>query len=98
MTEHVALRRAYFGAQSSLFTVTPTNEILGELVNRHAFSIEGSQRDSWIYEINHLKELALAIPAAFIFLEFSIPRMGKRADAIVIADGIIFVIEYKVGA
>jgi len=42
--------------------------------------------------------LALAIPEAFIFLEFSIPRMGKRADAIVIVDGIVFVIEYKVGA
>jgi hypothetical protein len=39
-----------------------------------------------------------ALPNSFIFLEFAIPRMGKRADAIIISDGLIFVIEYKVGA
>src|SRR5262249_12954168 len=34
----------------------------------------------------------------FLFLEFAIPRMGKRADAVIVENGNIFVIEYKVGA
>ena len=33
-----------------------------------------------------------------IFLEFYIPRMGKRADAVLIAENIVFVIEFKAGA
>jgi hypothetical protein len=33
-----------------------------------------------------------------IFLEFYIPRMGKRADAVLVATNIVFVIEFKAGA
>lgn len=33
-----------------------------------------------------------------IFLEFYIPRMGKRADALLITKNIIFLIEFKIGA
>jgi hypothetical protein len=32
-----------------------------------------------------------------IFFEFSIPRMGKRVDVVVISEGVVFVIEFKVG-
>src|SRR5689334_8970180 len=98
MTEFVSAPRAYFGAQSSIFANESTNAILGKLVSHHGFAVESAQRDAWIFEIDHLKGLALALQSAFIFLELSIPRMGKRADAIVVVGGIIFVIEYKVGA
>jgi hypothetical protein len=37
-------------------------------------------------------------PDGRLFLEFYIPRMGKRADAVLIAQNIVFVIEFKVGA
>jgi hypothetical protein len=33
-----------------------------------------------------------------LFLEFSIPRMGKRADALLLRGGTLFVIEFKVGS
>ena len=33
-----------------------------------------------------------------LFLEFVIPRMGKRADAVLVHAGTVFVIEFKVGA
>jgi hypothetical protein len=42
--------------------------------------------------------LAIELPSAHFFMEFLIPRMGRRADLIVHQDGIIFVVEYKVGA
>ena len=32
-----------------------------------------------------------------IYFEYSIPRMGKRIDALIIIDNIVFVIEFKVG-
>ena len=39
-----------------------------------------------------------AVPDAWLAFEFAIPRMGKRADAIVILSGIVFVLEFKVSA
>ena len=32
-----------------------------------------------------------------VFLEFNIPRMGRRIDAVLVSGGILFVIEFKVG-
>ena len=39
-----------------------------------------------------------AVPDAWLAFEFAIPRMGKRVDAIVMLDGVIFVVEFKVHA
>lgn len=39
-----------------------------------------------------------AVPDAWLAFEFAIPRMGKRADAIVVLSGIVFVLEFKVRA
>lgn len=72
--------------------------ILGQLVVHHPFDVGSKQRDAWLHQIEDLKLLASAVPLSHFFLEFSIPRMGKRADAILLAGGIVFVLEYKVGA
>ena len=48
--------------------------------------------------IHHLRVLAHELPCANFFVEFLIPRMGRRADMIVLKGGIIFVVEYKLGA
>jgi hypothetical protein len=53
---------------------------------------------TWLQQIEDLKLLASAVSQSHFFLEFSIPRMGKRADAILLAGRIVFVLEYKVGA
>ena len=53
---------------------------------------------AWLQQLSILR-LSLANQAdGRIFLEFYIPRMGKRADAVLIAANIIFVIEFKAGA
>lgn len=53
---------------------------------------------AWEYQITHLRELAEDLPDAHFFLEFLIPRMGRRVDLIVINAGLVFVVEYKVGS
>ena len=90
--------RAYYEATAISLARTPTSAILGALVSHHHFEVDLKQRDAWIKQIEHLKELAAAIPDGHFFLEFAIPRMGKRADVVVVARGIVFVLEYKVGA
>lgn len=90
--------RAYYAASATDFLQAPPAAVLGELVKHHQFATDPNQRNSWQTEIDHLYEVASANPDCFLFLEFAIPRMGKRADAVIVASGNVFVIEYKVGA
>ena len=49
-------------------------------------------------EITLLQDQLSNNGVGWLALEFAIPRIGKRVDAIVVFEGIIFVIEFKVGA
>lgn len=90
--------RAYYEAPASQFQKTPSREVLGFLVEQHAFSTDQEQTSAWLSEIEQLQRVASQLPSSYYFLEFAIPRMGKRADAVIIFEGVIFVVEYKVGA
>ncbi len=68
------------------------------LVSASSYGITQEQKDAWKEEIKILKDELAKIGFGHIFLEFTIPRMGKRADAVMIFSGMIFVIEFKVGA
>lgn len=72
--------------------------ILGKLTAFHRHELEHLQRNAWIDQIRYLqKSLGPNLPGS-IFFEFFIPRMGKRADCVIVTSGIVFVIEFKVGA
>ena len=73
------------------------SEILGNLVQFSPFDLTDLQRNAWIYEISYLKQL-LQNKSGQILFEYSIPRLGKRIDVVLIIKGIIFVLEFKVGA
>lgn len=90
------MNRASFTANIDIFLETHPNQILGELVNNHDFAVEQTQRDAWLTEI-HLLRKVLQAYSGTIFFEYSIPRMGKRIDVIVIIGSTIFVLEFKVG-
>jgi len=92
------LQPAYYEAEVSAFCVGDENAILGELTAQHRFALENSQRSAWQQQIRLLKKALVGVPAGRIYFEFAIPRMGKRADAVVLARGIVFVIEFKVGS
>lgn len=89
--------RAWWQGSAEEFAVADPGAIRDSLTARLPFPLEPAQRDAWGWTIAHLKALAAQIPEAHVFLEFAIPRMGRRADAVVVAGGLIFVIEYKVG-
>jgi predicted PolB exonuclease-like 3'-5' exonuclease len=91
-------RRAYYSASDAEFLRASPAAVLGELVAHQAFPVDQNQRNAWQVEISHLQEVANDLSDSFFFLEFAIPRMGKRADAVIIAGGVVFVLEYKVGA
>jgi hypothetical protein len=79
--------RSYYGASSTEFLLAPPAAVLGELVAHHTFAVDQNQRNAWQAEIAHLQEVANDLRDGFFFLEFAIPRMGKRADAIIVTGG-----------
>lgn len=91
------MNRAYFNAPSEILAGIAPATVLGRLADASPFPDEPAQKAAWKYEIDHLKSIATALPECHFFLEFSIPRMGRRADAVILAGSLIFIIEYKVG-
>jgi hypothetical protein len=90
--------RAYYNAPVDFFIEDDTERILGVLATEHQHALEEQQRWAWLQQISILKTALVGRLDGRLFLEFYIPRMGKRADALLIAENIVFVIEFKVGA
>jgi hypothetical protein len=88
--------RAWYQASIDRFCIAGRDEILGALV-RASGSVKATERDAWLSEIRILKD-SLDGLSGTILLEFSIPRMGGRIDAVVLAGPVVFVLEFKVGA
>lgn len=87
----------YYHASISNFLSEDNDSILGKLTRNHPFSLGESQRNSWIYEIKIIKNELYKLKDGYIIFEYTIPRMGKRVDAVFIYHGIIFPIEFKIG-
>ncbi|MBP2157861.1 MULTISPECIES: DUF2075 domain-containing protein [Asticcacaulis] len=90
--------RAYYTADRARFESDTDDHILGELTRRHNFALEIEQKSAWLQQIRIMRNALAAIDAYTLAFEFSIPRMGKRADAVLVIGDCIFVIEFKVGA
>jgi schlafen family protein len=90
------MRRAYYSDTISDFHQRSNEEILGRLAQGNDFALEQTQRDAWIEEIRILKNV-LQPHEGSIYFEYSIPRMGKRIDVVLVISSAIFVLEFKVG-
>lgn len=90
------MTREYYSDSIANFLNTNTNEILGRLVTSSDFSVERNQKDAWLEEIFILKKI-LVSKQGQIYFEYTIPRMGKRIDVLLVIKQVIFVLEFKVG-
>jgi hypothetical protein len=86
----------YFKDSIKSFLQKSAEEIIGAITLSNQFDSTQLQNKSWALQIPILKK-ALAGYDGIIFFEFSIPRMGKRIDSLIIIDNVVFVIEFKVG-
>lgn len=92
------MKRAFFDSETQLFLNQHENSILGELVRNNPFSLDDLQRNAWIEEIRILKRILAEIGKGHIILEYTIPRIGSRIDTVYIVDGLVFLLEFKVGS
>jgi len=90
------MSRAYYAAPIKSFIQEDSQKIFGALAGHYEFELEDRQKLAWKVQIDLLKQ-ALTIISGHIFFEFTIPRMGKRVDVVLLVNGIIFVLEFKVG-
>ena len=94
----MATTRYYYSSAISEFIGEEENSIVGKLTGSSQHDINKETSSSWRAEIESLKEaLKDYSDRGSIYLEYNIPRMGHRVDAIVLIDGIVFILEYKTG-
>jgi len=89
--------RAWFSETINVFETIPDDQVLGVLTKRSLFSILQTQRDAWLSQFQLLRD-ALGGRKGKVYLEFEVPRMGHRIDTVVLLDGIVFAIEFKIEA
>lgn len=87
---------AYYSAEISAFIAADNERILGVLASNSTFSVETSQRNAWVEQIEVLKN-SIQDLSGWILMEFIVPRIGSRIDVVLLIKSIIFVVEFKVG-
>ena len=92
------MERFFYQNNITGFLVDSEDTILGALARNNSFDLVDLQRNAWLYEISFLKNLLHDEKSGHIIFEYSIPRLGKRIDVVLLLHGIVFALEFKVGA
>ncbi len=91
--------RAYYNEKVADFLNEDENSIFAKIVQSDEFTDQKKrQRDAWLKQIKILKDQLKDFNEAQILFEYSIPRMSKRIDNVVLYKGVVFVIEFKVNS
>jgi len=89
------IKGAYYSDTIANFLRTTSAEIIGKLT-LCSYSVEQSQTHAWREEIRILHK-ALGSYEGKIYFEYSIPRIGRRIDVVLLVGSVIFVLEFKIG-
>jgi hypothetical protein len=90
------IRPFYYSNTICGFIGDSVEEIIGTLSLNNQFALDMTQLDSWRKQIAFLKPI-LDGREGRIYFEYSIPRMGRRIDNVILIGDVIFVLEFKVG-
>jgi len=94
---------AFYRAKLSVFLAHSPDEILGTLLRSYQHEeLQKRQTKAWEIEIKTLKVVCTELINLFssasswsLLLEYPIPRRQKRLDAVVLAEDVIFCLEFK---
>ena len=90
--------RSYYFATIADFLRQSDREILG-IIHANDISAETTiqQSNTWESEVQILKDQLRLFSDGRIIFEYTIPRMGKRVDVVVLYKNIVFLLEFKCG-
>lgn len=100
MSGRQPISRAMYGASLSSFLGEDDNSILGALLRQSAGNVEITQRNAWLQQILTLKAVSFSESLqqqAHIYFELTVPRLGRRADVVLLIGHVMFILEFKVG-
>lgn len=95
-----AIRRWMYSAPLRDFLAQDADAILGALLRTSEGDVELTQRNAWTQQIQVLKSLALPaelIADSRIYFELTVPRLGRRADVMLLTGPLMVILEFKVG-
>ena len=93
------MNRCLYSSSFEEFIEADGNSIFGALCENYHGEALTTTREAWRAEISIMKGVSSSLPNANgqIIFEYDIPRLGKRIDVVLLLDGIIFCLEFKVG-
>ncbi len=91
------MNRCFYSDTITGFINSSLEHILGVLAGANRFALRQTQRDAWCEQIVLLRRELVGFEGIVSF-EYSVPRIGKRIDVVLLIGPIIFVIEFKIGA
>lgn len=93
------ISRAMYAASLCDFFKESEDSILGKLLQAGG-NVEQTQTRAWVQQIGIIKALSLPDHLAkisHIYFEMTVPRLGRRADVVLLIDHVMFILEFKVG-
>ncbi|MCD8036016.1 MAG: hypothetical protein LUE88_01335, partial [Clostridiales bacterium] len=91
------MKRAYYSSGVDEFINKDEFTIFGEITSNDQFAADDLQKNTWKKEIEILKRELSSFMEGHLLFEYTIPRIGRRIDNVLIYKGIIFLLEFKVG-
>lgn len=92
------MNRSYYSNSINDFIAENHDSIYGKISGNYDLNkLTIQQSNAWQSQIKILKQTILNFNGR-VYFEFTIPRMGKRVDNVLIIDNCIFVLEFKIGS
>lgn len=93
------MSRCLYDSSFKKFLELDDNAIFGTLCDKYHGEALTTTREAWRSEISIMKNILsrFAHKDGKIIFEYDIPRLGKRVDVVLLLEGIIFCLEFKVG-
>jgi hypothetical protein len=102
------LNAAFYADSVDAFLRASDDEVYAPLTSPHGYTLAPEQLSAWRLQLPVLRaaladfaaraEADPTAPAPWIHLEFDIPRLGRRVDAVLVTSTAVIPIEFKVGA
>jgi hypothetical protein len=95
---------AFYGARVAAFMAEPLEAVVGALTTRAALEFRGNQPEqahAWREQVALLRRAFGQVAESQdwgLLLEYPLRRLGRRPDAVILAPGVIIVVEFKMGA
>ena len=93
------INRFFYKATFAEFIYASKEQIFGQIASMDEGDSVAEQKFAWTEEIDVMKQVLTPWKDEYaeIIFEYSIPRLGKRIDVVLLLRGIVFAIEFKAG-